>query len=507
MRAGGAVGEAVVVAAAVTVVVGLVAAPGVGGALDPVVAAQILTLAAAAVGAGAALLGAFAARLTGDPRPRWVAAALALYAVVVLPATAIVVGTEAETSLGLLRLVAYVVATGLLLAAVRPPPRAGALWTWTVTLVGGLLAVAALGVAAVAPDAARAVVDGPVAPVVVIAGWITAAAVMLVDSLLRDDGPWRRVGFGLVVLVGAQLYRRLTADAPIPLLFETLRLLALAMVAAGLAQLVARAMTDLHTERSTQQEDLSLAALHMERASELAAERDHELRNGLAGLAGITHLLSSPVDGAEQERLRHAVLAELTRLHTLLDPAEPDPTACDPMAGDHADPAASYLVAPVLDGLVALRRAYGVAVELHVEAGLRACGDSAVLAQVVTNLLANCDRHAPGAPFTIRAVAEGERAVIRVRDTGPGLPPGREESVLRPGVRNAAAGGSGLGLSISNRLVEREGGTLMVATEADPRGCLATVAVPLGSVGADGVRSGPVELPRTERPDDSCAPL
>lgn len=496
MRAGGAVGEAIVVAGAVTVVVGVTVGRPFGAAVDPVLTAQVLTLVGAAV---AALLGAVGARLTGDPRPRWIAAALAIYAVIVLPATAIAVGPESDLVLRSLRLMAYAVTGVMLLAVVRPPGRFGARETAAAAVAGALLTVAGAAVAVVAPQVARAVVTGPV-PSVVLFGWATIAAAVFVEALLRGDEPRRRVGAGLLVLAGSQLYRRLSNDAPTELLFEALRLLGLAVVVVGLGQLVTRALADLRTERFAQQEELALAALHRERAGELAAERDHELRNGLAGLAGITHLLGSPVAGAEQERLRHAVLAELTRLHTLLDPDLPD----DP---DPPDPAPSYLVAPVLDGLVALRRTNGAAVALHVEPGLRARGDSAVLAQVVTNLLANCDRHAPGAPFTIRADAEGDRAVIRIRDTGPGLPPGREESVLRPGVRNTAAGGSGLGLSISHRLVAREGGSLSVTTESDPRGCQATVAVPLPAGRAVSPRSGPVELPRPERPDDSRTAL
>ncbi len=396
MRAGGAVGEAIVVAAAVTVVVGVTVGRPFGTVVDPILAAQVITLVAAAVAAAAALLGAVAARLTGDPRPRWIAAALATYAVVILPATAIAVGPEADLVLRSLRLVAYVVTGLMLLAVIRPPARFGTRGTWAAAVTGALLTGGGAAVAVVAPQVARAVVTGPV-PVVVLGGWATVAVAVFVDALLHGDEPRRRVGAGVVVMAGSQLYRRLSTGAPTELLFESLRLLGLAVVVVGLGQLVTRALADLRTEQFVQQEELALAALHMEKAGELAAERDHELRNGLAGLAGITHLLSSPVAGAEQERLRHAVLAELTRLHTLLDPDPPD----------NPDPAPSYLVAPVLHGLVALRRTNGAAVALHVEPGLRARGDSAVLAQVVTNLLANCDRHAPGAPFTIRADAGG----------------------------------------------------------------------------------------------------
>lgn len=456
-----ALSDVLVVLAGVVVVVGLAGSPLVGGAVAPEAAGDVLTLTAAATAAAAALLGAFAARLTADPRPRWIAAALALYAVIVLPAT--VLGSDLP--IRSMRLVAYLAVVGLLLAAVRPP-RLGALGAWLLAAAGGVAAVAALA----APGPVAALVAGPLVTVAVVTGWTAVAAAVLWEGLARRSAPRRRVGLGLVVLSGAQLYRVLGAPpAPADLVFGGLRLLGLGIVVVGLAQLVARGLGELRDEQFAQQEELSIAALHMERAGELAAERDHELRNGLAGLAGITHLLSSPVDDGDHERLRHAVLAELGRLHHLLDGAGLDPTGPGP---------GRYLVAPVLEGLVALRRSTGAVLDLSVAPGLRATGDSAVLAQVVTNLLANCDRHAPGAAVAVHAEAEGDRVVIRVRDTGPGLAPGREDAVLRPGVRDPAAGGSGLGLSITQRLVEREGGSLTVSTVSDPGGCLATVRVP-----------------------------
>jgi two-component system OmpR family sensor kinase len=228
------------------------------------------------------------------------------------------------------------------------------------------------------------------------------------------------------------------------------------------------AAAELRSAHSAQQEELLIAVVHMERAAELAAERDHELRNGLAGLAGITHLLSKDTAGAEHGQLRHAVLAELGRLNDLLDPG---------CGGAEAD-AVDYRVEPVLAGLAILRRSAVPAVETDIDPGLRVVGDPAVLAQVVTNLLANCERHAPGARVLLRAHRSGDDAVVGVRDEGPGLAPGLEQVVLQRGVHDPATGGAGLGLHISRRLVEREGGTLRVRTVDGPRGCLATVTLP-----------------------------
>ena len=467
VRAGPALGEVVLVAAAAALVVGLARAPLVGGALDPVVAAQVLTPAAAAVAAGAAVLGALVARLDTDPRPRWFAAGLAVYAVVVLPAAALP-GAAADLPGRTVRLVAHVVVVVLFALCVRPPARLGSTGTWLVAAGGTALALASGLLPAVAPAAARALVDGPVASVVVSSGWTGIAAAVLATGLHRGSLPLARAGLGLVVLAAAQLHRLLAAAGdPV---FGALRLLGLLLVVAGLAQLLARAVAALRDERDVQQEELAAAALHVERAGELAAERDHELRNGLAGLAGITHLLSAPVDGGDHDRLRHAVLAELGRLHTLLDGGE----FGGEFGGEPPDGPRDYLVAPVLEGLVALRGERPPA--LVAEPGLRALGDPAVLAQVVTNLLANCDRHAPGAAVAVTARSDAGRAVVEVRDTGPGLPPGAD--VLAPGVHDPAGGGTGLGLAISARLVAREGGELAVRTVDDPPGCVAAVRLP-----------------------------
>lgn len=228
------------------------------------------------------------------------------------------------------------------------------------------------------------------------------------------------------------------------------------------------------------QEALVRASLEAERAAAAAAERDHELRNGLLSLAGITHLLGGEAQ-AEHVRLHRAVLAELGRLHRLLggagDLSGELPAALPEVAGP-----AGYAVEPMLEGLVTLCRARGERVSLQLEhppgGELRCLGDSAVVAQIVQNLLANCARHAAGAPVQVSARPAGESVLIEVRDEGPGLPPGREAQLVRRGVRASAAEGSGLGLHISLDLVRSQAGTLDLCTVHDPLGCAARLCLP-----------------------------
>ena len=230
------------------------------------------------------------------------------------------------------------------------------------------------------------------------------------------------------------------------------------IILVALVQLTQLALRSVETAQWRQQEELSAAALHMERAQETAAERDHELRNGLAGLAGITHLLSADGGSQDHERLKHAVLAELGRLHAILD------------GGLLAvGPIVDYAVEPVIAGLVALRAS--TTVSFDVEPGLHATGDPAVLAQIVTNLLVNCAKHAPGAAVAVTARRRGNAVTVEVRDEGPGLPQEGEWADTGPG--------TGLGLPISRRLAATQGGRLMLRTVTDPRGCSAVLTLPV----------------------------
>ena len=418
--------DTAVVVAVCAVVTALAMTPALRGLGPPGAAVLVLTVATATVTAGAAILAEVLSRVCDDPRWSWAAAAFALYGLVVLPVSALAAAGDTPRLL-LIRVAAYVVALPMLVLSLRPPHRRRRPWRgcsrssvpcsrrrhrWSPSPPSRPGSVVAVLVVAVLP------------------AWTAVAVGYVVDGYRRRSGPRLRFGLGLAVVAVAQLYRAATG-APIgDPVFTALRLVGAVIVLVALARLVARSLAAVRSQHFAQQEELTVAALHLERAQELAAERDHELRNGLAGLAGITHLLSSGADDEEQQRLKLAVLSELTRLHTILDGRglafeSPD-----------APPRAEYAVEPVLAGLVTLRRSAGARITVDVDAGLRACGDAAVLAQVVTNLLVNCDRHAPGAPVTVRGYRAGDRAVVEVRDEGPGLRAALGHDVLQRGVHD-----------------------------------------------------------------------
>ena len=447
------------------------AALGIPALLRGVVPAEqahlVLTFAAASAGVAAAILADMAWRLSQDRRFAWLSAALALYSVGVVPSATIDVITEqGGAALQAGRLMALLTVVLLLGFAVWPPARLSALGGWVLAGVGLLLTLATIGVLLIVPDAHAVVEAVSAAPLVLVAGLVLAAVALALTGLREHHTAYWRVALGLLVLGGAHLYRiRHAGPAEPAQTFAVLQLAGLLVVLFALVGLVRAALQAVHDEQDELLVANTDAFRASEQANEQAAERDHELRNGLAGLSGSIQLLGLARSDDDHRRLQAAVDAELNRLSTILDPSRP-----------RQEPG-SYAVGEVLDHLVTLWQASGSRIELTTDPSLRAAGSASVLAQVVTNLLANCDRHAHGAAVMIRAFRRGDRAVVEVADDGPGIPPDVAEAVLRRGMRLGSGAGEGLGLHISRQLAEGVGGAVRVL--AAEHGCMVQVELPV----------------------------
>jgi signal transduction histidine kinase len=104
--------------------------------------------------------------------------------------------------------------------------------------------------------------------------------------------------------------------------------------------------------------------------------------------------------------------------------------------------------------------------------------------QIVANLVSNALKFGEGHPIAVELRSASDRALLTVRDHGPGIPEEDQERIFAPferTKRSRGVRGAGLGLWIVRRLVEAHGGTVRLAS-----------AVGKGSVFA-------VDLPRGER--------
>ena len=134
----------------------------------------------------------------------------------------------------------------------------------------------------------------------------------------------------------------------------------------------------------------------------------------------------------------------------------------------------------------------GVAVRVDLQGGdMVALCDANRLEQVLVNLIANALDAMIGRPdaaLSLSGRREGERVLIQVRDTGPGLPEPVLSRLFEPffttkdtGTRDMG-GGLGLGLAISAGIVRDFGGTLAGANGPDG-GAVFTVEIPAAEAG------------------------
>lgn len=110
-------------------------------------------------------------------------------------------------------------------------------------------------------------------------------------------------------------------------------------------------------------------------------------------------------------------------------------------------------------------------------------GAAFFLESAVRNLIENAVKFTPaGGKVDIGIYREGDTAVVQIEDTGPGIPPSDIDRVFEPFFRSRQSGGegSGLGLSIVKRIVERFRGSIQIENiaEANRSGLRAILRLP-----------------------------
>ena len=125
-----------------------------------------------------------------------------------------------------------------------------------------------------------------------------------------------------------------------------------------------------------------------------------------------------------------------------------------------------------------------------VEAGLIIEVERQILAGAVTNLLLNAFKFTrPHGRVALTTLSSVDRVLIEIEDECGGLPTGNAEDLFRPfKQRSADRSGFGLGLAISRRGVEANGGQLHVR-DLPGRGCVFTIDLPNPAAAKTGPRT------------------
>jgi signal transduction histidine kinase len=161
----------------------------------------------------------------------------------------------------------------------------------------------------------------------------------------------------------------------------------------------------------------------------------------------------------------------------------------------HDEPiAVAAMVAEAVKASAVMIAENGVEVEVHAPPSLPPVrGDRAALRRALQNLIQNSARHAAAGRWigiTAQAAHAGRADVVRitVRDRGPGIPAGEESRIFQAFYRGrqalaAGVSGSGLGLSLVQRIAEAHGGRIEVES-APGRGSAFTLVLPAAAADA-----------------------
>jgi signal transduction histidine kinase len=204
-------------------------------------------------------------------------------------------------------------------------------------------------------------------------------------------------------------------------------------------------------------------AEHFATLGELATGLAHEIRNPLAGIAGVIEIVgrdlpaTSPARAVVKEVRQE--IAQINRIVSdLLETARPRPPQIR----------ASDLNTTVEHAVMLARQqvlSKPIKIDLHKSAGLRDVEhDSDQIHQVLLNLLLNAVQAIDGAGAVGVTISDqSPYAAIEVSDTGRGIPPEHLPNIFRP-FYTTKGNGTGLGLSLARRIVEDHHGRIDVSS-------------------------------------------
>jgi signal transduction histidine kinase len=205
---------------------------------------------------------------------------------------------------------------------------------------------------------------------------------------------------------------------------------------------------------------------------EFIAVAAHELRNPMTPIVGQVQLLLSR---ARREQVSQSLISGLEMLEAAVDHYVRRATTLLEITRLNADKIQLQPTHFDLSELVreCVRKYEQMAARagslLHYPVGQSVVGtwDRLATEQVLDNLVSNAIRYGDGKPVNVELAADEHRVVLRVVDRGIGIAPVDRSRIFERFEQGSAprSGGFGIGLWLSNKLVQAQGGTVQVESE------------------------------------------
>ncbi len=221
--------------------------------------------------------------------------------------------------------------------------------------------------------------------------------------------------------------------------------------------------------------------------SQFVSNASHELKTPLSTMKILieTLLYQDPIDPAMTKDFLTDVNKEIDRLNRIVSDLL---TLVNIDSGgtklNLTDMSISALLEEQVKRLLPLARENGIEINLNARDDIHVTGDATKLQQVIYNVIDNAIKYTPrGGEVTITQTRAGRRVIVRIADTGIGIPaddlPHIFDRFYRVDkARSRATGGTGLGLSIVKQIVQAHGGTI-TAESVEGKGTTFIIELPI----------------------------
>ena len=222
--------------------------------------------------------------------------------------------------------------------------------------------------------------------------------------------------------------------------------------------------------------------------SQFVSNASHELKTPLSTMKILieTLMYQDPPDPAMTKEFLTDANQEIDRLNRIVSDLLTLVNIDSGMKLNLAELDIGALLQEQVKRLSPLARENGIELDCQAKESLEVNGDALKLQQVVYNIIDNAIKYTPrGGEVHCTLVRSGKKAVIRVSDTGVGIPaedlPHIFDRFYRVDkARSRETGGTGLGLSIVKQFVLLHGGTIDATSELG-KGTTFTIELPLAA--------------------------
>jgi len=249
----------------------------------------------------------------------------------------------------------------------------------------------------------------------------------------------------------------------------------------------ARAEQDKEIQRRLAEQAAALQEADR-RKNEFLAMLSHELRNPLGPIRNAAQILGLQESASsELQWLREVIERQVQQLNRMVDDLLDVSRITHVKFKLNKEPVQlATVIAAALEssGSIITARQHRLHVDCAPEV-LWVHGDLSRLIQVVANLLNNSAKYTEvGGEIWLSLKREREEAVVAVRDTGIGIPPGLLAHIFEPFIQedrlpDRANGGLGIGLALVRSLVDLHGGRVQAFSDGRGQGSQFVVHLPL----------------------------